>query len=153
MKRGKMPPSTHDFALMDMAFSNGDEYFLVRHQPGRTESRYALFPGCQMGASMPNLVKQVYADLTSRLEGGVGLILGCCGAIADWAGNQPLLEQELEQIRAAWEQLGQPQMITLCPSCYRTFQQAGIPAIGHGGYAAGGRYGAACRSERCASSA
>ncbi|MGM9526192.1 MAG: pyridine nucleotide-disulfide oxidoreductase/dicluster-binding protein [Peptococcaceae bacterium] len=130
VKRGKMPPSTHDFALMDMAFSNGDEYFLVRHQPGRTESRYALFPGCQMGASMPDLIKQVYADLTSRLEGGVGLILGCCGAIADWAGDQPLLAQELEKIRAAWEQLGKPQMITLCPSCYRTFQQAGIPAIG-----------------------
>lgn len=127
--RGKMPPSTYDFALMDMVFSNGEDYFLVRHQPGRTESRYALFPGCQMGASMPELIKKVYADLTSRLDGGVGLILGCCGAIADWAGDQPLLAQELEQIRAAWEQLGKPKMITLCPSCYRTFQQAEIPAI------------------------
>ncbi len=46
-----MPPSTHDFALMDMAFSNSDDYFLVRHQPGTNASRYALFPGCQMGAS------------------------------------------------------------------------------------------------------
>lgn len=127
--RGKMPPSTHDFALMDMAFSNGDDYFLARHQPGTAESRYALFPGCQMGASMPQLVQQVYQDLSQRLDGGVGLILGCCGAIADWAGDQPLLQQELEKIRAAWQQLGEPQMITLCPSCYAAFQQADIPAV------------------------
>lgn len=127
--RGKMPPSAHDFALMDMAFSNGEDYFLVRHQPGKTESTYALFPGCQMGASMPDMVKQVYQDLTSRLDGGVGLILGCCGAIADWAGEQTQLQEELEKIRAAWQQLGQPKMITLCPSCYATFQQAEIPVV------------------------
>lgn len=127
--RGKMPPSAHDFALMDMAFSNGEDYFLVRHQPGMTESNYALFPGCQMGASMPELVKQVYQDLTARLDGGVGLLLGCCGAIADWAGEQTQLQEELEKIRAAWRQLGQPKMITLCPSCYTAFQQAGIPAV------------------------
>lgn len=128
--RGKMPPSTHDFALMDMAFSNGDDYFMVQHQPGKQESRYALFPGCQMGASLPDTVKAVYQDLSERLDGGVGLILGCCGAIADWAGNQPQLKQELEKIRTAWNQLGQPKMITLCPSCYMTFQQAGIPVVG-----------------------
>ncbi len=129
VNRGKMPPSTHDFALMDMAFSNGDDYFLVRHQPGTTASRYALFPGCQMGASLPDLVKAVYIDLSNRLDGGVGLILGCCGAIADWAGNQPQLQQELEKIRSAWRELGEPQMITLCPSCYSAFQQAEIPAV------------------------
>ena len=127
--RGKMPPSTHDFALMDMAFSNGEDYFMVRHQPGKTESRYALFPGCQMGASLPDTIKAVYQDLTSRLDGGVGLILGCCGAIADWAGNQPQLQKELEKIREAWNELGQPQMITMCPSCYMTFQQAEIPVV------------------------
>ena len=127
--RGKMPPSTHDFALMDMAFSNGDDYFLVRHQPGKTESKYALFPGCQMGASMPWMVKKVYLDLADRLDGGVGLILGCCGAIADWAGDQPLLQQEIDKVRGAWKELGEPTMITLCPSCYASFQQVGIPTI------------------------
>ncbi|MBR4945164.1 MAG: 4Fe-4S dicluster domain-containing protein, partial [Peptococcaceae bacterium] len=127
--RGKMPPSTHDFALMDMAFSNGEDYFMVRHQPGTDKSAYALFPGCQMGASLPDLVKSVYQDLTARLDGGVGLILGCCGAIADWSGNQPMLQKELEKIRNAWNELGQPKMITMCPSCYMTFQQAGIPAV------------------------
>lgn len=123
--KGKMPPSTHDFALMDMAFSNGDEYFTVRHQPGTAQSAYVLFPGCQMGASMPDLIQNVYQDLCQRLEGGVGLILGCCGAIADWAGNQPSLFHELDKIKAAWETLGRPQMITMCPSCQRTFEQYG----------------------------
>ncbi len=74
-------------------------------------------------------MKAVYIDLSNRLDGGVGLILGCCGAIADWAGNQPQLQQELEKIRSAWRELGEPQMITLCPSCYRAFQQAEIPAV------------------------
>lgn len=127
--RGKMPPSAHDFAFMDMAFSNGEDYFLARHQPGQKESQYALFPGCQMGASMPDLVKKVYIDLTERLTGGVGLILGCCGAIADWAGDQSQLQQELVKIRTAWQRLGEPRMITLCPSCYVTFEQAGIPTV------------------------
>lgn len=40
-----------------------------------------------------------------------------------------MLQQELEKIRAAWQQLGEPQMITLCPSCYAAFQQADIPAV------------------------
>lgn len=141
--KGKMPPSAHDFALLDMSFSNGDDYFLSHHQPGYDSSSYVLFPGCQMGASLPEVVKKVYGDLCQRLEGGVGLMLGCCGAIADWAGDHPLLGQELEKIVQAWQELGRPQVITLCPSCQKTFaeyteivpisivtllQQLGLPA-------------------------
>jgi len=31
VQRGKMPPSAHEFALEDMAFSLGEDFFLARH--------------------------------------------------------------------------------------------------------------------------
>ncbi|MEG2525229.1 MAG: 4Fe-4S dicluster domain-containing protein, partial [Oscillospiraceae bacterium] len=82
---GKMPPSTHEFAMLDMQFSQSDGVFLTRNAQGKTISRYAFFPGCQMGAVLPGTTAAAYADLSSRLGGGVGLLLGCCGAIAKWA--------------------------------------------------------------------
>jgi glutamate synthase (NADPH/NADH) small chain len=114
----KMPPSAHDFALRDLAFSNSDAYFLARHQPGRAESRYVFFPGCQLGASAPDVVKSAYLDLAARLDGGVGLMLGCCGVIADWAGREQLFEETLAKLREAWEGLGRPEVIAGCPTCF-----------------------------------
>lgn len=120
---GKMPPSAHDFALRDLAFSNSEAYFLARHQPGREQSRYVFFPGCQLGASAPGVVGHAYADLMGRLKGGVGLMLGCCGAIAEWAGRKEIFSQTLEKLRAAWEGLGSPQVIAGCPTCYMVFHK------------------------------
>lgn len=114
----KMPPSAHDFALRDLAFSNSDAYFLARHQPGRGESRYVFFPGCQLGASAPEVVKSAYLDLAARLDGGVGLMLGCCGVIADWAGREQLFAETLEKLKTAWEGLNRPEVIAGCPTCF-----------------------------------
>ena len=41
----KMPLAPHEFALLDMLFSNGDA-FLARPQPGFASCRYVFFPGC-----------------------------------------------------------------------------------------------------------
>ena len=122
VKTKKMPQSVHEFALLDMAFSNSEAYFLARHQPGWSESRYVFFPGCQLGASAPENVQAAYRDLTKRLAGGVGLLLGCCGAIADWAGRQEMFHQQLVQLTEALEALGHPQVITACPTCYEVFK-------------------------------
>ncbi len=124
----KMPPSAHDFALRDLAFSNSEAYFLARHQNGMNESRYLFFPGCQLGASSPEVVRSAYADLTKRLAGGVGLMLGCCGVIADWAGQAELFEQTTAKLRTAWESLGGPQVIAGCPTCYMVLAKA-IPEM------------------------
>lgn len=121
VQTGKMPPSTHEFALLDQAFSNGEEYALAKHQAGYDTSAYVFFPGCQMGASSPEIVLAAYEDLTRRLSGGVGLILGCCGAIADWAGQEKLFAEGLAQTLGAWEALGRPKVITACPTCYQIF--------------------------------
>ncbi len=127
----KMPPSAHEFALLDMQFSNGEEFFTVRHQPGHAESKYVFFPGCQLAATAPDSLRAAYEDLASRLEGGVGLILGCCGAIGEWAQRVELFKEHLKKITAAWEELGKPEFITACPTCYHIFQTfTEIPVTG-----------------------
>lgn len=118
----KMPLAAHEFALYDMLFSN-NEAFLARKQPGHADCKYLFFPGCQAGAIAPDTVRAAYLDLCERLEGGVGLLLGCCGAIADWAGRDGLFEETAEKLRGAWEEMGRPIVIALCPSCRRTLEK------------------------------
>lgn len=119
---GKMPPSTHEFALLDLSFSN-QEAFLALPQPGFDICKYAFFPGCQAMAVSPAIIELTYRDLCERLEGGVALILGCCGAIADWAGNEAFFDEAVAKIVTAWEELKEPEMIVSCPSCMKVFLQ------------------------------
>jgi Fe-S oxidoreductase len=122
VSKGKMPPSAHDFALRDMAFSNSDKFALTRHQPGLNNSSYVFFPGCQLSASAPEEVEKVYTYLTEKLSGGTALMLRCCGAPADWAGEQELFHKNIEILEKEWEQLGQPRIITACSTCYSMFR-------------------------------
>ncbi len=122
VKQGKMPPAAHEFALQDMTFSNSDKAGLARHQPGTDASTYLFFPGCQLSGSSPEHVIKTYAYLTDRLPGGVGLMLRCCGAPADWAGREQPVSQLVEEFRAQWSQMGSPQLILACSSCYAFFK-------------------------------
>ena len=112
----KMPLAPHEFALMDMLFSNGDA-FLSKPQPGFDKCRYVFFPGCQASAIAPETVRAAYEDLCSRLEGGVALMLGCCGAICDWAGRYEMYDDTKEFIDRELAKLGDPVMIAGCPTC------------------------------------
>ncbi len=116
-ERGKMPPSAHEFALEDYRWSHGEAFAFSRHQPGANRSAYVFFPGCQLPASNPGQVEQVYEYLRSRLSGGVGLMLDCCGAPAHWAGRQELFERGVSDIAERWEELGWPTVIFACPTC------------------------------------
>ncbi len=130
VETGKMPPSTHEFALLDLAFSNG-EAFLSKKPANCDRPRYVFFPGCQASAVSPDTVAAAYRDLAARLDGGVALMLGCCGAVADWSGRQELFGETLEQLTAAWTALGQPVMIAGCPTCRRIFSEfTDIPQTG-----------------------
>ena len=122
VEKGKMPPSVHAFALRDMAFSMSEHFALARHQPGREKSTYVFFPGCQLSASSPEQVFQIYEHLRRSMEGGVGLILNCCGAPAEWGGRKEIFENALGAVRKQWEDLGSPRVITACSSCYRMFK-------------------------------
>ena len=142
----KMPLAPHEFALMDMLFSNG-EAFLCRPQPGFEQCKYVFFPGCQAAAIAPETVKAAYRDLCERLDGGVALLLGCCGAIADWAGRVEMAEQTREFLDRELSKLGDPTVIVGCPSCRKELEtheglrirgiwdvllELGLPGGGHG---------------------
>lgn len=113
---GKMPLAPHEFALMDMLFSNG-EAFLCRPQPGFDRCKYVFFPGCQATAIAPATVRAAYYDLCTRLDGGVALMLGCCGAICDWAGRYEMQEETSAFLKEQLAQLGNPTVIAGCPTC------------------------------------
>lgn len=117
--KGKMPPSHHDFALRDLAYSRSEAFALARHQPGFTRSAVLFYPGCQLAASSPELVEQTYAHLCTTIDGGVGLLLGCCGAPAQWAGRQELFAEVRADFDRQWQELGRPLVLTACSSCYR----------------------------------
>ena len=142
----KMPLAPHEFALLDMLFSNGDA-FLARPQPGFETCRYVFFPGCQASAIAPETVKAAYLDLCERLDGGVALMLGCCGAIGDWAGREGMAEQTKEFLDRELSRLGDPVVIAGCPTCRKELSgheglkivgiwdillEIGLPEGGHG---------------------
>lgn len=123
VRKGKMPPPAHDFALQDMQFSTSEEFVLSKHQPGFTSSSAVFFPGCQLSASAPQHVKKMYQFLREKITDGVGLMLGCCGVPADWAGQQDLFKDTLQNIEESWRKLGSPRVITGCPTCYSIFKR------------------------------
>ncbi len=146
VSRNKMPPSAHDFALQDMAFSQSEAFFMARHPPGGSQSQYLFFPGCQLCASAPGQAMQVYDYLRQTLTGGVGLMLGCCGAPAHWAGRQEQFSEELYRWEEAWKALGRPRPVVACATCrkvltdhlpkthpislWEVFLETGIPQSG-----------------------
>ncbi len=131
VERGKMPPSAHEFALEDMAFSMSDRFALARHEPGLEASARAFFPGCQLAGSQPDKVVAVYEYLRSALAGGVGLMLGCCAAPAWWAASKARFDEGLEAIRGQWNSLGRPKLILACSTCLQVFREnlPEVPAV------------------------
>ncbi len=122
VRKGKMPPSAHEFALLDMEFSLGDRFRLARHQPGHAASARLFFPGCQLAASAPGQVRRVYEHLCANMSGGVGLMLACCGAPAHWAGQEAESQEVVEAWRKDWRDLGSPPVILACASCRDVFR-------------------------------
>ncbi len=122
VKTRKMPASAFEFAVDDMKQANSESSFFFRPQPGTESSRWLFFPGCQLGASAPSTVRKTYDYLCRQLEGGVAFMHGCCGIMAEWAGQTSLFEETREKIREAWETLGRPRVITACPTCRKTLE-------------------------------
>ena len=121
-KLERMPWAFNDFFLRDMAFTNGPEAYVCE------SGDYVFFPGCQLGASAPELVLKTYDYLrTLTDESGAkmktGIMLGCCGIPALWAGDDELHESELARIREEWQNLGKPTMILACPTCMNSFAE------------------------------
>jgi glutamate synthase (NADPH) small chain len=122
LKNNVMPPSFHEFALLDMAHSNGEHFALSHHEPEKDKSTWLYFPSCQLCSTSPAEVEASYGYLRKNLEGGVGIMLRCCGAPAYWAGRDDLFKEAQDTIRQEWEQLGKPRVITACSTCKNLFQ-------------------------------
>jgi glutamate synthase (NADPH/NADH) small chain len=122
--KGFMPPAIHDFAVRDMESSNSTLYTMARNQPAHSSSAYLFFPGCQLAASAPHNVDKTYRYLVERLNGGVGLMLRCCGAPAAWAGRQNLFQDVLGAFLQQWTEMGRPRVILACPTCSLMFKES-----------------------------
>ncbi len=119
----RMPPSAHEFALDDMAFSNSELIQFIR-KDHKEINKYIFFPGCQLPTVLAKNVSMAYAYLRENLSDGVGFHLGCCGMPANWAGQSKFLDKSLEEFKQNWESLGRPIYIFACASCsdfYKTF--------------------------------
>jgi Fe-S oxidoreductase len=123
--RSKMPPSAHDFALKDMEFSNSGQFFMVRQPPGKLNKNagYIFYPGCQLAAYSPGHVMDAYGYLMDNLPEGAAVMLGCCGAPADWAGRLDLTREIAETFRRVWQEAGNPTFILACSSCAKVFER------------------------------
>lgn len=153
VERGKMPLSAHDFALKDMQFSMSEDCSMVRRQPDKEQSKalfyypvlafsqyarglykgsgktgYLFYPGCQLSATHAKYIGQMYKHLVGVIkeheaEKDVGMYLGCCGAPADWAGRQDLMQENVNKIKKVWDEMDQPVFILACTSCMSMFEK------------------------------
>jgi glutamate synthase (NADPH) small chain len=128
VKRKKMPPSAHAFALQDMAFSNSELFMLSKHAPTQTKSRFAFFPGCQLSGSNPGHVISTYSFLLTNWADDTGLLLQCCSAPAHWAGDQVKTREAISLLEKTWQKMGEPKIILACSSCLEMFSKY-LPGI------------------------
>lgn len=111
------------FTYPRLAFSKYAQSVFRGDPVGQQKADYLFYPGCQLSASSPDYVEKSYGYLVSRIKEGVGLMLGCCGAPADWAGRQDLMEQNIQRLRNAWTELDKPTFILACSSCSAVFEK------------------------------
>jgi Fe-S oxidoreductase len=122
-RMGDMPKAWSAFWLEDMAHANGERAALTVLPQGLTKVSRAFFPGCQLGASDPRYVEKTYQALLAFAP-DTGLIIGCCGAPAYWAGREDLFEgQALERLRETWRTMGEPELLLACPTCKKLMAQ------------------------------
>ncbi|HHX14403.1 MAG TPA: NAD(P)-binding protein [Clostridiales bacterium] len=131
-RQDTMPRAFHQFWLEDMAYANGEWAAVCKPAPagqaaevfaaGKGKTKDVFFPGCQMGASAPDLVLYAYRRLLA-LEPATGIMLRCCGVPVEWAGDDAAFQLEIESLRAEWKSLGQPRMVMACPTCMRMFKR------------------------------
>lgn len=116
------------FTYPRITFSKYAQSLFKGDAPGTELVDYLFYPGCQLSASYPEYVEKAYIYLVDRIKEGVGLMLGCCGAPADWAGRQDLMKKNTDKLRETWVNMGKPTFILACSSCCSIFEKY-IPEI------------------------
>lgn len=129
-RQGKLAWVFNEFWLRDMDFASGHSAGLTCFPPkgenctttNGGSCKFAFFPGCQLGASDPELVASSYQTLL-KTEPSTGLMLSCCGIPAEWAGDEKKTLERLSALRNSWETLGRPTLIMACPTCTKFFNK------------------------------
>lgn len=106
----KWVPGLHDYWLRELDRNMGEGFY---KSPGKCE--YLFFPGCQLSASAPAQVKSAWTFLREKLDAGI--ILGCCGAPAVWAGDLDRKQKNIELLRQSWTDMGHPKIVCACATC------------------------------------
>ena len=109
-KQKKWVPALHDYWLRALDFSGGEGFYA-----GAGKCETLFFPGCQLTATCPEHVLSAFRLL--RAAAPTGVILGCCGAPAVWAGDEARQAENLAKLRGAWEAMGKPVIVTACATC------------------------------------
>lgn len=120
VERNIMPPSVHEFALLDMEHANSPRSSGFRS--GTKTTQAIFFPGCQLAGAMPDQTERVANFLEEMFDGKMGILLGCCGAPAWWAGRLDKLEEVIKNIEKTVESAGNPTLILACSSCNEVFK-------------------------------
>lgn len=126
----KVPWAFHDYWLRDLDFTTSDEASIwgyPREEKENKDKKRVFFPGCQLGASEPELVEEGYR-LVRAIDDRAGIFAYCCGAPAQWSGDVEKHRKVLDEIRKIWEDMDQPELIMACPTCIRQFQES-MPEI------------------------
>lgn len=116
-----MPWAYHEFWLRDMDFSC-KEASAVINPSGSRMPRYLFFPGCRLGGSDPRLVLDSFGAILER-EPSAALYQACCGAPAEWAGEEALHNEVTDRFLAVWESLGRPKVVFACLNCRQQLQR------------------------------
>lgn len=119
MNANSYPAALHDFWIREMDFASSEGAFASAPR-GKKTCTYAFYPGCQLGAANPEHVLRSFAFLEEKYDGGV--MLGCCGAPAYWAGDEKRLRANLTGTREAWAALGNPTLVFACATCEHLFR-------------------------------
>ncbi|MDO4176908.1 MAG: NAD(P)-binding protein [Bacillota bacterium] len=121
----KMPAAYKQYYIRDMEFANSPHAAVVKmgqgvgsSDPASDPASYAFFPGCSLGALNPDYVIKPYRWLRDTYP-DAGLLLKCCGLPIDWAGNTEAHMESVNQLKADWESIGSPTLVTACMSCNR----------------------------------
>jgi len=120
VKKGIMPPSIHEFALLDMEHANSPR--AAGSRAGKRRTKAFFFPGCQLAGTMLEQTEKLYQYLDGVFQGDLGIMLGCCGAPAWWSGRRESLEGLIGKLEQVLRSEGNPPLILACPSCNEVFR-------------------------------
>ena len=104
------PPALHAYWLRELEETK-------RNRTAIPGNGAVFFPGCRLSALSPEIMEKTHALLKDRL--GAGIVTGCCGIPAWWAGEKERFQRHTDELRKTWEALGKPVFITACASCER----------------------------------